>query len=227
MPRFKFPDPRFCNSADDIVAVGGDLRLETLIAAYSSGIFPWPHEDYPLLWFCPPERAILEYEALHLSRSLKRNLKKSNYRCSVNQAFSSVIEACSSSPRPGQDGTWITPDLALAYVELHRNGLAHSVEVWEEDQLVGGIYGVSIGGSFSAESMFHKKSGASKLALSFLLEQLAKESLTWIDIQVMTPHLKEMGARMISREEFLDKIVFEKTKNKGRPLNLFTGSTLE
>ncbi len=205
MPKFSFPNPRHSTS-DGIVALGGDLAPERVMAAYQEGIFPWPIEGLPLAWFCPPKRAILEFDRIHLSRSLAKTQKKSNFRFSIDQAFCEVITACADSPRPGQSGTWITPEMKEAYLELHQRKLAHSIEVWSEDQLVGGIYGIDAGGAFSGESMFYRKPNASKLAILYLMNYLHTRGLSWLDIQVLTPHLEALGAREIERNEFLLKL---------------------
>jgi leucyl/phenylalanyl-tRNA--protein transferase len=209
-----FPDPRE-STPEGVVAVGGDLRPETLRAAYRRGIFPWPHEGLPLLWFCPPRRAVLERARLHLPRSL-RAARKKPFAYTVDRAFRAVIEACALSPRPGQRGTWITPDMVAAYCRLHRLGGAHSVEAWEGGELVGGVYGVDAGGAFSGESMFHRRPDASKLALLHLLERLSARGLEWIDIQQLTPHLERLGARELAREEFLAR--WERELSSGRKL---------
>ena len=193
--------------ADDIVAVGGSLEPRVLVEAYRRGVFPWPIDGLPVLpWFCPRERAILDFERLHLSRSLKRTLKQTTLRCTVNAAFDQVIEHCAGVPRHDQDGTWITPELMNAYKELHRMGHAHSVETWDEDTLVGGIYGVEVDGYVSAESMFHLAPNASKIALLHLVSHLRAASLDWLDIQVMTPHMQALGAIVIPRKRFLDRL---------------------
>ena len=188
---------------DDIVAVGGELDPETLIRAYRHGVFPWPVEGLPLLWFCPRERAILELARVHVGRSLARARRRSTLRFTVDAAFPAVIRACADSPRPGQEGTWITPPILAAYTRLHALGVAHSVEAWRGDALVAGVYGVDVDGAFAAESMFHRESDASKLALLHLVDVLRAGGLDWLDVQVMTPHLERLGARPIPRREFL------------------------
>jgi leucyl/phenylalanyl-tRNA---protein transferase len=190
-------------SSDDIVAVGGDLEPETLLAAYRAGVFPWPTEGLPLLWFCPRNRAILEFGALHVARTLARARRRTELRFTVDADFSGVIRGCAETPRPDQEGTWINVEMVDAYERLHTLGIAHSVEAWRGDELVGGVYGVDSGGAFAAESMFHRESWASKLALLHLVAHLASRGLDWLDIQVMTPHMLHMGARDIPRREFL------------------------
>jgi len=201
------------SQADDIVAVGGSLDPDTLLRAYRRGVFPWPTEGLPLLWFCPRERAILDFADLHLSRSLERARRRSTLRFTIDEDFAGVIRACAAAPRPGQDGTWITPAMERAYVRLHRLGIAHSVEAWEGDLLVGGAYGVDADGAFSAESMFHARPWASKLALLHLLDHLRARGLDWIDIQVMTPHMERMGASLVTRPAFLLRL--ERTRKRG------------
>jgi leucyl/phenylalanyl-tRNA---protein transferase len=216
MAILRFPDPRHA-SPDGIVALGGDLEPESLILAYSQGIFPWPIEGLPLAWFCPPERAILEWNRLHIPRSLAKAGKNSDFQFTIDRAFHQVIETCAKSPRPGQTGTWITEELKVAYCKFHELGHAHSIEVWSSNELVGGLYGVDGGGSFAAESMFHKVSHASKLAILFLMDHLHSRGLTWMDIQVLTPHMEALGARVISRDRFLSKL----KQNKSLGLKLF------
>ncbi len=207
-------------SHDDIVGVGDDLEPETILRAYRRGVFPWPVEGLPLLWFCPRERAVLEFAALHVSRSLARARRQTTLRFSIDAAFPKVIRACAETPRPGQDGTWITPDVKAAYTRLHRLGIAHSVEAWRGARLVGGVYGVDVDGAFAAESMFHRESNASKLVLLHLLDHLHGRGLEWIDVQVITPHLERLGARTIPRDEFLRRLAH----TRARGLRLFEGA---
>ena len=202
---------------DDIVAVGGDLDVTTLVAAYRQGVFPWPVERLPLLWFSPRQRAVLDFDELHVGRSLARARRRSGLRFTVDATFASVIDACASVPRPGQESTWITPPMRAAYVALHRAGAAHSVEAWRDDRLVAGVYGVDVDGAFAAESMFHRETDASKLVLLRLVEHLAARGLDWLDVQVMTPHLERLGARPIPRHAFLDRLAC----TRARGLTLF------
>ena len=188
------------------MAAGGDLQAESLLLAYRSGIFPWPHPGLPLLWFCPPKRAVLEFKDLHIARSLAQARRRLPFEYTMDSAFREVITSCARAPRPGQGGTWITSRMIEGYCRLHRLGHAHSVEVWEAGRLAGGIYGVDADGAFSGESMFYLKPCASKLALLRLIEHLKSRGLEWLDIQVMTPHMKAMGAKVIPREEFLKKL---------------------
>lgn len=202
----RFPNPQ---NYGDIVAVGGMLKPELLLDAYSHGIFPWPMgQDEEIPWFCPEKRAVLFFDEMRINRTLLKQWKKSPYLYSIDVAFKEVISNCAGSQRPGQDGTWITEEVVDAYYEMHRLGHAHSVEVWEwisekEKNLVGGLYGIEVGGVFSAESMFYKKSYASKFALLHLIEYLRGRDAQWLDIQVMTPHMEALGAREINRDEFL------------------------
>lgn len=201
-----FPDPRKCKNPEGIVALGGNLNPETLLEAYRKGIFPWPCEGYPMLWFCPPERAILKLDKIHIPRSLAKVRRKNEFTFTFNQAFPEVIRSCALAPRPGQEGTWITEELLEAYIELHRIGYGFSVEAWSDNELAGGVYGVAIDGIFSAESMFYRKPSASKLALLHLCDHLRAQGLEWIDIQVMTPHMEALGAELVSRNQFLKMI---------------------
>lgn len=204
-------------TSDDIVALGGNLEPTTLREAYRNGVFPWPADDLPLLWFCPRERAILEFDRLHVGRSLARARRQSRFTFTIDAAFEQVIATCASEPRPGQDGTWITDEMLTAYVRLHRLGIAHSVEAWLDGRLVGGLYGVDTDGAFSAESMFYHEPYASRLALLHLIDHLRARGLDWIDIQVMTPHMARMGARNIPRREFLALL----RRTRARGLTLF------
>jgi leucyl/phenylalanyl-tRNA--protein transferase len=197
---------------DDIVAVGDDLRPATLLAAYRRGIFPWPVEGLPLLWFCPLERAVLDFESLHVSRSLRRARRRSALDFTIDADFPAVIAACAGTPRPGQTDTWITPDIIAAYTRLHELGVVHSVEAWEGTALVAGVYGVDADGAFAAESMFHRRSDASKLVLLNLIDHLRARGLDWLDVQVMTPHLARLGARVLPRRDFLQRLLATRTR---------------
>jgi leucyl/phenylalanyl-tRNA---protein transferase len=185
--------------------MGEDLRVETLTEAYRKGIFPWPHDGLPLPWFSPRRRAVLFFDELHIGRSLRRSAARSPLTFTIDRDFESVIRACSVASRPEQDGTWISPSMVAAYTRLHRAGIAHSVEARDLDgSLVGGVYGVDSGGIFTGESMFHVHPDASKLALLFLTEHLRTRGSRVLDCQVLTPHMEALGAREISRGEFLD-----------------------
>ncbi len=199
-------DPRQAGD-EEVVGIGDDLDPQTLRWAYRRGIFPWPMDGVPLLWFCPPLRAVLEFDRLHVPRRLARLRRCSPYTFTLDTAFGRVLDACRRAPRPGQGGTWITPALQQAFVRFHQTGDAHSVEAWDaQGQLVGGLYGVATGGAFGGESMFHLAPNASKLALLFLIDHLKAQGLPWMDIQMMTPHMEALGATCIARDVFLDKL---------------------
>lgn len=200
-----FPPPSRANE-EGILAIGGDLSVEMLLEAYSNGIFPWPHEGYPILWFCPWERGILEFKNLHIPRSLQKYVNKQNWSYTWDQNFTSVINNCAQTPRPGQSGTWINDDMIESYEKFHAAGYAHSLEVWDGKDLIGGIYGVLVKNVFSAESMFYKKSNASKYALWQLVNHLQSLGLTWIDVQMVTPITESFGAELISQKDFLLKL---------------------
>lgn len=197
-----FPDPE---QADDegLVAVGGDLSVERLLVAYESGIFPWYDSGLPPLWWSPNPRAIIEPENLHISRSLRRTLRGGGFEVSANSAFVDVMRACAAR-RKG--GTWILPEMVRAYAALHELGHAHSIEVWKEKKLVGGLYGVQRGGLFAAESMFHRVRDASKVALVVSVQSLFQAGIRLFDVQLLTPHLRSLGAREISRVEYLERL---------------------
>ena len=195
-----FPDPALAE-ADGLLAVGGDLSVERLLLAYENGIFPWYGDDSPILWYAPHERFVLYPEKLKISKSMHRVLRSGKFEITTNTCFGRVIEACSLVNREGQDGTWITDDMKSAYNRLHQCGHAHSVEVWAQGELVGGMYGVQINSVFCGESMFSLISNASKAALIWLCRSGA---YTLIDCQVHTDHLESMGAEMISREEYMN-----------------------
>ncbi|WP_448217012.1 leucyl/phenylalanyl-tRNA--protein transferase [Endozoicomonas sp. 2B-B] len=187
---------------DGLLAMGGNLAPETLTDAYKRGIFPWFNEGEPILWWSPNPRMVLYPEYLHISRSMKRFLKKHSYRVSFDEAFSEVMTAC-SSPRKNQDGTWIIKEMKEAYTALFKEGLAHSVEVWSGNKLVGGLYGVTIDKVFFGESMFSFETNTSKLAMIMLCKELLNRNFHLIDCQIHSPHLESLGARMISRDAFL------------------------
>jgi leucyl/phenylalanyl-tRNA--protein transferase len=201
-----FPNPREMSSDEDVIAVGDVYEPEVIVDAYRHGIFPWPHRGYPLLWFCPAKRAILEFERLHVPRSLERERKRAKFHLTIDRCFARVIEACAGAVRSDGAGTWITPAMIRAYTRLHELGFAHSVEAWAGAELVGGLYGVDAGGVFVGESMFYREPNASKLALLFLIEHLKGRGAEWIDVQQLTPHLERLGAREIPRREFLDRL---------------------
>jgi leucyl/phenylalanyl-tRNA--protein transferase len=216
MALIRFPDPREAGP-EGLVAVGGNLHPSTLVEAYRRGIFPWPIEGYPLTWFSPPERAILEFGELHVPRRLERERRRKPFRLTIDADFRAVISACAAAPRPEEEGTWINEDIIEAYSELHRRGHAHSAEAWDAGgALVGGIYGVEVEGVFAGESMFYLRPNASKLALVHLVEHLGARGLDWMDIQVMTPHMQRLGAKLITRDAFLEKL--EATRRRGLKL---------
>jgi leucyl/phenylalanyl-tRNA--protein transferase len=200
-----FQNPAFA-SAEGIVALGGSLSTTNLVRAYRRGIFPWPLDEHFLPWCCPEKRAILDFNDLHVPRRLARLQRQMPFRITIDQAFAAVIVSCAGVERKEETGTWITPQMISAYCELHQQGHAHSVEVWEGNTLVGGLYGVDAGGAFSGESMFCYRSNASKLALLHLIEHLQKRGVDWIDIQMMSPHMEALGAKSIDRSEFLKKL---------------------
>ena len=197
--RIAFPNPSLAEE-DGLLAVGGDLSTDRLLLAYQNGIFPWYNDDTPILWYSPHERFVLFTDELKISKSMRQVLRSGRLRVTYDQNFAKVINACSIVDRKGQDGTWITADMKDAYIRLHQEGYAHSVEVWKDEKLVGGLYGVQVGEVFCGESMFSEVSNASKVALISLCNS-GKYKL--IDCQVYTEHLESMGARMISREEYL------------------------
>ena len=207
----RFPDPRYARG--DIVAIGNDLRAETLRDAYRHGIFPWPHEELAAIpWFSPRRRAVIFFDELHFGRTLRKTMKRGAFTFTIDRDFASVIRECSLVPRPGQDGTWISDEIIDAYMRFHASGDAHSVEVWHDGELAGGLYGIDSGGVFTGESMFHRESDTSKLALIFLIEHLKSRGCTWIDCQVMTPHMEALGAREIGRAKFLDLLAIDQAR---------------
>lgn len=196
---------------DGLLAVGGDLSPQRLLNAYRHGIFPWYSKGQPILWWTPDPRMVFRTEGVRLSSRFRRELRRSAWQVRADTAFAAVMAACASTPRPGQDGTWITDDMQAAYQELHRRGHAHSVEVFEagplgEGRLVGGIYGVAIGRMFFGESMYSGKSGGSKVALAALAFRLREWGWPLIDAQVENPHLSSLGAESWPRSVFLEKI---------------------
>lgn len=212
-----FPDPAL-PTLDGIVAMGDDISVDILLEAYSFGIFPWPHPKLPCLWFCPDERGVLDFSDLHISRSLQKFMRKTEFQVTFDQDFKSVVEECSLVPRSGQTGTWITPPIMRAYQKFFSAGYAHSVECWHEGRLVGGLYGVYVGGVFSGESMFFKESQASKFCLLKLIEKLQTQGLTWMDIQMVTPVTAALGGRYISKSEYLERL--EKAKRTAKPIQI-------
>lgn len=221
-----FPDPRtydfpewvligeYFYHAADVVTFGTPLTVGTVTEAYRKGIFPWNMRGIPLPWYCPEQRAILDFGELCIPRSLAKVRRQQRYTFTIDRDFDSVMRGCATVRRPDQGGTWITGDFRRVYGEMHRKGLAHSVEAWDaEDKLVGGLYGVDAGGVFCGESMFYRSPNASKLALIFLIDHLRERGSTWLDVQVMTPHMQALGAKEISRGEFLDKLIGTRERN--------------
>jgi leucyl/phenylalanyl-tRNA--protein transferase len=201
--RYEFPDPSQAD-ANGLVAWGGDLSPQRLLTAYAQGIFPWPCcAGWPILWYSPDPRMVLLPADLHVSRRLQRTLKRRPFEVRFDTAFARVIHACATTPRPGQQSTWITADMIEAYCVLHELGLAHSVEAWADGQLVGGLYGVSLGAAFFGESMFAHRSDASKVAFVQLVRQLRAWDFHFVDCQVYSSHLAGFGAVMWRRERFL------------------------
>lgn len=226
MPLQVFPDPRtfeypewvsigdYLFRSHDIVSFGTPLNVENVSEAYLKGIFPWYTEGIPLPWHCPEQRAILEFDNLQIPRSLEKARRKNDLTFTIDQDFRSVIHECSLARRPGQRGTWITPEFETVFTELHNDGMAHSVEAWDKNgNLVGGLYGVDARGVFCGESMFFKVPNASKLALLFLIDHLKSRGSTWLDSQVMTPHLEALGAKEIDRVDFLDRLAYAQSQN--------------
>lgn len=202
-----FPPPELAEE-DGLLAVGGTLSPVRLLSAYRMGIFPWYSEETPVLWYSPHERFILFPDKIKISKSMKQVLRSGMFHITQNKAFPEVIRACASAERKGQDGTWITAEMQNAYINLHKMGYAHSVEVWKEGNLAGGLYGIDMGAVFCGESMFSNVSNASKAALIWLCQNKAYKL---IDCQVHTEHLQNMGAELISREEYMSYL------NSGSP----------
>ncbi len=201
-PSLRFPDPRKAQ-ADGLVALGGDLAVPRLLEAYRNGIFPW--SATPITWWSPDPRGILDLEQFHLSKRVQRKRRQGRYRFSFDEAFPEVIASC-AEPSPGREDTWIEPELEEAYIRMHEAGYAHSVECWDNDVLVGGAYGVSLGGFFAGESMFSRISDGSKMALAHLIEHLRNQGFILFDTQMVTPHTQSLGAFPIPRELYLQKL---------------------
>ncbi len=202
-----FSKPR-TSTIDGIIAVGGKLSTTLLKVAYNHGIFPWPHEGYPLLWFCPDERGVIDFKDLHLPKSFQKWLRQTEgqFEITIDQNFKEVIHHCRKQRRAGQKGSWINNEIEKNYVELHQEGFCMSVEVKQNGKLVGGIYGVKAKDYFSCESMFHTVSNASKLALYHLIMHLKKNGHTWMDIQMVTPVSESFGGKLIFKTQFLKRI---------------------
>jgi leucyl/phenylalanyl-tRNA--protein transferase len=197
-----FPDPNLAD-AEGLVAIGGDLGTERLLAAYQKGIFPWTVD--PITWWSPDPRAIFELDGFHVSQSLARIIRQGRFEVTIDQSFRAVMEGC-ATPAPGRGGAWITEEFIEAYTRLHRRGHAHSVECRLRGELVSGIYGVAIGGLFAGESMFHRVNDASKVALHHLVGHLRRRGFALFDIQMVTPATKPLGAIEITRREYLQRL---------------------
>ena len=200
-----FPPPELAHESG-ILALGGDLSGERLLLAYQNGIFPWYEAGQPILWWSPDPRMVLYPEKLKVSKSMRQLLRKKRFRISFDQDFEAVIRNCRKIPRPGQESTWITPKMVAAYGALHRSGYAHSVEVWEGEVLVGGLYGISLGRCFFGESMFAKVANASKAGFIHLVQQVHSKGFHLIDCQVYTSHLESLGAEEIPRNLFMKQL---------------------
>jgi leucyl/phenylalanyl-tRNA--protein transferase len=223
--KLAFPDPRL-SSPEGLLAVGGDLSPERLLLAYSLGIFPWYGSGEPILWWSPDPRCVVFPEAVHVSRRLARTLRQRRFHVTCNRVFSQVVAAC-AEPRPRDGaGTWLVPEMQAAYRRLHTLGYAHSVETWQEEVLVGGIYGVAIGRFFFGESMFHQVTDASKVALVSLCRHLAEKQFELLDCQVPNPHLFRMGATALPRADFLDRLYRAELSLSGRLPRLLLPATL-
>lgn len=210
-PTSEFPDPNRAD-ADGLVAVGGDLSVNHLLAAYWQGLFPWTAN--PVTWWSPDPRGILELDRFHVSRSLERVVRQGVFTITKNQAFAGVIKNC-AAPAQGRRGAWITEEFIAAYTQLHRQGHAHSVECWSADELVGGIYGVAVGGLFAGESMFHRADNASKVALFHLVQHLRERGFLLFDLQMVTGATRPFGAVEISRVEYLQRLAVAVAKDCG------------
>ena len=206
LPTFPvFPDPSEAEG-DGLLAVGGDLAPERLLEAYAHGIFPWFNEGDPLLWWSPPQRALWLPGDFQPSANLRRNLRRAAYEVRVDTAFEAVMGGCALAPRRGQPGTWISGDFVKSYTRLHQRGYAHSFEAWQDGALVGGLYGVSLGAAFFGESMFSLAPNASKAAFAALCETAFGWGFHFIDGQLENPHLLRLGARLVSRKEYLERL---------------------
>lgn len=204
LQKIRFP-PISEADEDGLLMVGGELSVEWLLAGYRQGIFPWPMDEadeFPLPWWCPDPRAIIELDRFHVSRRLAETIRSGTYIVTRDEAFADVIEGC-AQPRGDGDMTWITPQLKRAFIELYELGHAHSVECWRAGELAGGVYGLAIGGFFSAESMFFRRRDASKVALAHLVEHLRQHGFELLDVQMWTEHTGRMGATEIPRDDFL------------------------
>lgn len=197
---FPHPDLR---EPDGLLAVGGDLSSERLLLAYRWGIFPWYHEGQPILWWWLAPRLMVRPQDVHVSHSVRNVINQKKFKITFNRDFKTVMQRCGDVRRPGQEGTWIMPEMIDAYVELYNLGYAHSVEVWEDDLLVGGLYGIALGNIFFGESMFAEKPNASKVGFIQFAQHLEENGFLWIDCQQDTPHMRTLGADLVEEEEFL------------------------
>ena len=222
MPVFRLDDrlvfPPVHLAEDGLLALGGDLRPERLLLGYTQGIFPWYAENLPILWHSPDPRMIMMTHDLVVQRSLRKAIKKRPYELTMDSAFEQVLAGCASVPRPGQTGTWLIPEMVDAYMKLHQLGFAHSIEAWQGSELVGGLYGVSLGGAFFGESMFAKAPDASKIAFVATVRQLDAWSIGLIDCQVHTEHLERFGAYEVPRSTYLEllRIALDEPTRRGR-----------
>ena len=203
--RIEFPNPELADE-DGLLAIGGDLSPDRLIKAYQNGIFPWYSEGQPILWFSPDPRMVLYPKNFKRSKSLKRVLRSDRFKLRIDTNFEAVIRACSATPRPGQNGTWIIEDMIQAYLELHRLGIAHSFETYRDDKLVGGLYGISLGAAFFGESMFHHCPDSSKYAFANLVSFAQQNDFHFIDAQTPTDHLESLGAEELNRNKFFQQL---------------------
>lgn len=212
-----FPHPNLAEE-DGLLAIGGDLSKERLLLAYRSGIFPWYSEGYPIMWFSPDPRLIIELGGVHVSKRLMKTIRSGAFEVRFDTAFEEVMRLCAETDRKGQTGTWITGDMLRAYADLHHDGYAHSVETYQDGELVGGLYGLSLGGVFFGESMFHTVRDASKVALYHLDKFLVANDFDFIDSQVPNSHMRSLGGKEVSRDEFLSRLAksLEKKTLRGR-----------
>jgi leucyl/phenylalanyl-tRNA--protein transferase len=214
-----FPDPENAlTEPNGLLAVGGDLSLERLLSAYKLGIFPWYEDGQPILWWSPDPRMVLFPDELHISKSLEKIINRKVFKVSFNQNFLAVILACANQRSKNRDGTWITDEIQQAYIHLHQAGWAHSVEVWDDNTLVGGLYGIALGKIFFGESMFNEQNNASKVAFVYLTQSLKDQNFKLIDCQVSSEHLASLGAKEIRREIFMQHL----QENLNLNLNLKT-----
>lgn len=215
-----FPDTHLAEP-EGLLAVGGDLSVERLLLAYQKGIFPWFNRGEPILWWSPPERAVIIPGQAHISKSLRKTLRKVPFVVRVDTSFAEVVHACAATPRPGQRGTWIGDDMERAYVALHERGFAHSFETFLNDELVGGLYGVSLGGCFFGESMFSKASDGSKVAFAALDATLAQRGFDLIDCQLENANVARYGAQLIPRRKFQE--ILERSLKRPTEVGKWTG----